>query len=180
MNIKYITNPASLLVSVSDLKTYLRVDHNNEDALIEALIKSSVAYCENYLNSAFIQRTLQVRYQWPISGVIKLPIMPVISISSVKYYDAADEEQTLSIGNYTLDLISGNITIDIWPTDVKDASTWLVEYVAGYSTPADVPQNVIIAIYMLVADAYENRSDGVRNMTSASEKLLNPLRNIRF
>ncbi len=39
-----------LIVSTNDLKTFLRVDHSDEDTLIEALRSAAIEYVQNYCN----------------------------------------------------------------------------------------------------------------------------------
>ena len=38
------------IVSTADLKTFLRVDHSDEDTLIEALRSAAIEYVQNYCN----------------------------------------------------------------------------------------------------------------------------------
>lgn len=39
----------SLILSVAEAKTYLRVDHDEEDDLIESFIEAAREYCQNYV-----------------------------------------------------------------------------------------------------------------------------------
>jgi len=88
----------------------------------------------------------------------------VQSITSVKYIDKDDIEQTVAITEYDVDTVSNPARImpafgKSWPSDVKSTlNPVYVEYIAGFGDDsADVPYDVKWALFMLTAHFYENR-----------------------
>lgn len=180
MQVRNVTQP-SALISTADAKTYLRVDHSSDDTLIDQAIKGAVSYGEKYTNMAFLARTVEIVIECMHDQLIRLPILPVnqtSGVTSVKYY-YENAIQTLNAADYVVDKSRGTIKIKTWPTNIDDDSVWQITYVAGVDTAAELDQNIIKAIYLMVADFYDNRHDGVRERTSASDKLLNPIRNLQ-
>jgi len=100
-------------------------------------------------------------------SVIKLPIGPVLSITSVKYTDAAGTVSTVSSADYDTDLTSLPARISLksgrsWPSvNLKSVNGVDIEFVCGYhataSTTTSVPEELKLAIKMMVEHWYEHR-----------------------
>ncbi len=45
----------TLVVSLTDIKTYLRITHTNDDTIITSMIRAAMAYVENYINTEFTE-----------------------------------------------------------------------------------------------------------------------------
>ena len=67
MSIKIITPAASEPLSLSDVKTFLRVDSNAEDALITAMIVASRQLCEQYMRRILITTTIEEFFDYLFS-----------------------------------------------------------------------------------------------------------------
>lgn len=182
--LEQLTQPASLIVSVATVKTFLRVDSSDEDTEIEAMIKSATRLAEQFCNKKFIsqQWALWLDY-FPVKnsndwwegtkeGSIKslvsccneitIPIGPVISVDSVKTYDDSDTEYTFDSSNYYVDKNADYPRVVLrnsytWPTTVLRAANGIkVTFTTGFST---VPEDIIHAIKLIVGKLYENRGD---------------------
>lgn len=99
---------------------------------------------------------------WP--SRIVLPLSPVQSVSSVKYYDTEGYKQTFGASKYhATDLVSWDPSITLatgesWPDIDTREGAIEVEFIAGYgATMADVPAPLLQAIRQLVAEWYETR-----------------------
>jgi len=168
MEIVVVTPPVQEPLVLSEVKTFLRVDHDFEDGYIAALIAAAREYCEAYQRRAFINRELLVRIEKP-QGVIKLPYPPLQTVQSIKYWDKYETVHQLENSDYTLDTVSV-------PGRIIPAGIWLcsarameVRYVAGYGEePSFIPNSVKVAMLLLIGHWFENR-EAVSNVQGTTE-----------
>lgn len=81
-----VTPPASKPVTLADAKEHLRVDHDDEDAVIAALLDTAVAHLDGWtgvLGRAIMPQTWRVS---AMAGEVVLP-MPDVTAASVDYGD---------------------------------------------------------------------------------------------
>lgn len=94
---------------------------------------------------------------------IYLPMGRVQSIKSLITYNDGNLPSTFDSTQYTLDETNDKARLVLndqstWPTDLRDNSAIEVNYVSGYGdTEKTVPDDIKIAITMIVAGMYENR-----------------------
>jgi uncharacterized phiE125 gp8 family phage protein len=159
-----VTPPTVEPVSLETLRSFLRVDMTEEDALITSLAKGAREAGEELARRAFITQTLEmVIDDWPPNFTLALMRPPLQSVTSVKYYDENNVEATWT--DYTVNKRSepGRIHFNSTPgTSLPESGGIVVQYVAGYGdNPSDVPQRIIDAILALTAYRYENRESNV-------------------
>lgn len=188
MNLELVTPPAVTPISVDEAKAHLRVEHDLDDDYIETCIKAAVRRIdgrEGWLRRALVNRTYRLYLPWfPVARCIALPLPPLNSVSSVKYYDQNDIEQTFSASSYqeVKHEDEGYIylkTGESWPGGTyerPDAVT--IEFVAGYGAAgSDVPDNIRHAILIDVAGLYGgDRGDEAKEIpqSPAIKRLLAP------
>lgn len=185
MPYKLVTEPASEPVSLTEAKRHLRVDYTDDDDLIAIFIKAARQHAETYTGRAFIDQTWELTLDEFPDNEIQILKPPLIEVESVKYDDAAGDEQTLSDGlDYTVDLASepGWIvpTDQTWPTTFDGINAVRVRFRAGYvggSPEAEtVPNDLKAAILLYVGTLYANRETVVIGAATklpwASEQLL--------
>lgn len=178
-----VTPPASDPVSLAEAKEYLRVDNTAENDTITAMIKQATDMMEQFLRRALINRTLKLTFDsapvlrssawWSgtrdgaisdlrrINPFIILPFPPLVSVTSVKYYDTTDTERTFSADAYFADTEGARVVLKqgySWPAPVRSQNSYAVTYVAGYGeTAASLPPQIVGALKALIAHLYENR-----------------------
>lgn len=153
------TAPASKPVTLSEAKLHMNVEHTEDDALITSLIAAATDYAEQQTGRALITQVWDVFFDC-FEDVLCIPMWPVASVGSVKYYDADDTEQTLSSSSYYVDTYSYPIRItpvSTWPGTATRPNAVTVRITAG---AAAAPDAVASAILMLVGHLYENREAG--------------------
>jgi uncharacterized phiE125 gp8 family phage protein len=160
MTLRLITPPAVEPVSVETAKQHLRVDHSADDALITSYLKTARELGEGLARRAFITQTVEwVMDRWPTNGAMKLPRPPLQSVTSVKYLDTDQAEQTWT--DYVVDARSepGWLIFRSTPSGgLFDSGAIAVRFVAGYGNTAETVPNVFIqGILLTVAHWYENR-----------------------
>jgi uncharacterized phiE125 gp8 family phage protein len=145
------------VISVANLKAHLRVDHSDEDTLIEAYRDAAIKWVEDYCNTRLGDVTA-VMYM-DAFYTCAIPVGPVSAISSVTYVDQAGDSQTLNTTYWWADLKRkpARITFDS-PPDLYDDTFNAVQVnmTIGYAE-ADIPTPLIHAVRLMVAHLYESR-----------------------
>ena len=151
-----LITPAAAPITLSEARSNLRVDHDQDDALIQRLINAAAARVEKEADRAFGAQTWEVILDAFPDDDIEIPWGPLVSVTSITYLDADLEEQTLDAELYgfeeghPLGLI---VTLDTWPTAGTSRNAVVVRYVAGDGWPEDIKQ----AVHLLVGHWYRNR-----------------------
>ena len=148
-------------ISRSAMKLHLKVDYTDDDDLIDQLILAATEWCQNFQNRIYVTTT-KTDYLDSFPTTIRPRWSPLSSVTSIKYLDEDGVQQTLSSSLYRVDTNSepGRITVaynESWPTIREVTNTIEVEYEAGYGAAADVPDDVVAAIKLLVGHWYEHR-----------------------
>lgn len=149
-----LITPPALAVDLAAAKEALRVDGDEQDALVEAWLRGIIDHAEHATQRSFIAQTWRtVLPGFP--AALRLPSSPVISITSVKYIDTAGIEQTLPESAYYVAddcLLPAYGTT--WPATRDQANAVTVEAVYGYGeSPDDVPHG--IRLYLIAALAQQ-------------------------
>lgn len=145
------------VISVADLKAHLRVDHSDEDTLIEAYRDAAIKWVEDYCNTRLGDVTA-VMYM-DAFFTRSIPVGPVSAISSVTYLDQSGDSQTLDTSYWWADTKRqpARITFD-GPPDLFDDTYNAVQVnmTIGYAE-ASIPKPIIHAIRLMVGHLYESR-----------------------
>lgn len=169
-------------VTIADAKAHLVVTSSTDDALISSYVHAAGQMVSNLTGRSLINSTYTLLLpNWPstydqpflssantakptrLATTIRLPRSPLVSVSSIKYYDSDNTQQTISSSNYI-------VTTGVEPPTIEPLATyswpplysrdWPIEiiFVAGYGTAeTSIPDAIQHAIKMLVANWYENR-----------------------
>ena len=170
------TAPAVEPISLDEAKTHLRVLTSDDDGYISDLIKVARKKVEYDLRRALNSQTWKMYLDgFPANGdIIRIPYPPLQSISSIKYYDTSNSQQTWSSDEYEVDIYSEPARVAevygyTWPSTYSRMNAIEITFVAGYGDNAsDVPWTVRQALFLLIGHYYENReatTDG-RPLTS--------------
>ncbi len=143
LTINRLIPPLAEPVTLAQAKLHLRVDIDDDDDLIDALITSAREMCEDYTERAFAASTWELCLDcWP-SGPIYLPRSPALKVLSITYIDTAGTVQTLDATLYTVDLKSIRPRIvpaynQRWPAHRSQINAITVTFMAGYARLAEV------------------------------------------
>ncbi len=177
MSLTIVTPPAEEPVTLTEAKNHLRVDLTDDDSLISALIVAAREHAEAITRRAFITQTLKLSLDaFPANnGPIYVPMPPLQSVNSLKYFNTGGVEQTLTEGtDYLVDNESepGRITPAPdtgWPATQNRPNAVSVEFVAGFGDASKVPQGIKQAILLMVGHWYENREAVTMQGNNAGE-----------
>jgi uncharacterized phiE125 gp8 family phage protein len=150
-----LEGPAVEPVLLAEAKAHLRLDTDDEDDLVGALIAAARVAVETEIRRVLISQSWRAIVEtWPAGGVI-LPVVPVISVDAVRAVDAEGVETVLDAEDYEFDPVDFSVTLD----QVTATDHYEIDFTAGYGTSGvDVPQPLRQAIRLLVTHWYEHRS----------------------
>lgn len=167
--------PSATVVTLTEAKNYLKVDYNEDDDLITALITTSQTRLEQYAGVAMTPRTLKVVAY--VDEFIELPYTPTNTISLVEYWNNEDWV-VMPVGDYN---VLGDTTKKVYMV-ANNCMEYRFTYTCGY---ASTPQQMKTALLKMLGDLYEYRESSVEstkpsaNLTTAYE-LMKPYKRINY
>lgn len=97
-----LAGPAAEPISLAQAKAFLKVDDEAEDALIGTLIASARMHVEGVTGNALIEQSWRlVLDKFPESGLIRLPVSPLLSVTAVTMTSEDAESEALSLEGFT-------------------------------------------------------------------------------
>jgi uncharacterized phiE125 gp8 family phage protein len=159
-----MTGPVIEPISLTEMKTYLRVDTNDDDGLINAFITAARLLIEASSRRVFISQTWRlVLDQWPKDGFIRVPVSPLIQIVAARVFNASGIASTVALSSLEANSLSDPPQIAIvGPVMVtgRARSGVEIDISCGYgSAIGNIPEPLRQAIRLLVARWYDNRGD---------------------
>lgn len=139
------------VLPLDDAKLHLRVTHDEEDSLIEALRDAAVSHVERVSGVALAPGT----WRWTLSRFpsrIEIPVAPVTAVDDVTYLDADGASQTYADAR----LVDGAVypaAGGSWPYAYGSVT---VEFAAGLASPDAAPE-LIAAAKLMLGHLYSNR-----------------------
>lgn len=161
MATRSITHPASEPVTLEEVKSDLRVDHDEDDVLITSLISGAREQCEHILGRSIMEQTWE-KVMSCFPHEIQLYYPEIIEVTSIKYIDASTaNETTLATDQYHVDIDSEPGLIRSapgcnWPSALNLSNAIRVEYKAGYESLEKVPASLKNWIKLAVRYMYDN------------------------
>lgn len=174
MSWKVTTDPASEPLTRTEVKNYLKVDFSADDDLIDMLIKSARQWIEKHCNIGLLPQTVTETWDyWPE----ELTVSPVRAVSAISYLDSAGDTQTWASDQYTLDTLQYPARVAkkygiIYPSLRDEINAVSAVYTVGWDDASALPAPIKQAMYLTIADAYENRENYVKQMPTAAEYIL--------
>jgi len=166
-----ITPPDECVCTLSELKSWLRIDGTDEDTELTLMLEASEDKVACYINQVLVSQTVRGSFddlelsQLEQFHFISYKKFPLQSVSSVKYYDGS-AYVTLDTDEYILKqrdsgfpriLLKNNTDILCGNGDI--AYPIQIEAIVGYADAASVPKTIKTAILMYAALLYSSRGD---------------------
>jgi len=171
MNPILVEGPAVEPVSVPEMRAWLRVDDDAEDALVALLIRAARVAVEAAARRVLIESRWRVLLDaWPGGRIVSLPVSPLIAVDAVQVRDAAGAPQTLVASAYRIDASDpGRVLVDASaPAPGVTPGGIAIEFRAGFgATAAAVPEPLRHAVRLLVARWFEHRGDDLGRVGAA-------------
>jgi uncharacterized phiE125 gp8 family phage protein len=191
MALQLTAAPAAEPISLAEAKAHLRVDTDDEDALIGSLITAARMLIERTLGLALVtQGWSYFLDHWPERGCIALPLLPMQAVSAVTVHDADGGASVLDSDGYTMDVLSAParlvLTAPAPSVTMRAFNAYEVAFTAGFGDAgSDVPQPMRHAVTLLVAHWFERREPvelgpGPQEVPAIVSGLLQPYRRVRL
>ena len=179
MALELYTAPTEDAVGLTAIKQHLRIDFSEPafDGMLSSYESAATRFVQEYTGSQLCTATYKLHldsfYQstWQHSlaagqvdakgdGAIWLPRPPLVSVTSIAYYDADNASQTLSTDYYTVDAKSmpGRIMLASgysWPATYDRPNAVTITYVCG-TAASSVAETNKQAIKLLVGHWFKN------------------------
>ena len=156
-----LTPPTAEPLSLAEAKAFLRVEHDDDDDVIAALIAGARIQVEAQTRRALITQTWRlVRDCWPQDGRIEVRPAPLRSLTAARVYDRDNNPLELDVDGFVADSAGSQLIFAPWilPQPTRLGAGIELDVVVGYGNAAtDVPEALRHAIRILVAHWYENR-----------------------
>jgi uncharacterized phiE125 gp8 family phage protein len=161
MSLSLLTPPAEEPLVLADAKTWLKLDQDEDDDLVRALIVSARLQVEALTGRLLVtQEWRLVLDAWPVGGIVAVPIAPLASLSAASVTGEDGTVTALDLATITVDAAS-------LPPRLKAANRpppcgfagVSFDIVAGYGGAADVPAAFVQAIRLLVGHWYAHRDE---------------------
>lgn len=181
-----VTAPTLEPVTVTELATHLNINTTLDNTWLEAAQKVARKQAENYTKRQIMTATWKrVIHDFPHSkAIINLPrgaplstVSSNVSITYVNSTVAGSSSTSVSSTVFHVDFESEMGRVYPlhgleWPSDVLSETPHAVsiQYVSGWTTQADVPENIKLWIKMFVGTMYENR-ESISHMPSMSQEM---------
>lgn len=177
--LKLVTGAASNVVTIEEAQNHLRVDSDDDIGYIEHLIYAAEKHLNDVCGRRYVGETYDL-YLDSFVDKIYFPIGPVASITSVKYQDGDDAEQTLTVDDdYYADIISDPSyirAVNTWPGVYDKPNAVVIRFVTGVTSPELIPLEFRQAVLLLIGEMYAKREDYIKRFPTAVQRLVSNLR----
>ncbi len=162
MRLTLLQGPAAEPLELDDVKAHLRLDGDDEDALLGSLITTSRSHVEAALGLALMTQTWRWQAdRWPCSGIVELMTRPLRSVERVAVHTIKINPVIVDPADYVVDIATARIAPENgqWLHPMVSLGGIEIDFAAGYGDIAtDVPEPIRQALRLLVAHWYEVRN----------------------
>lgn len=183
-----ITPPNTEPVTLETAKLFLRIDHEDEDALIADFIQSARIQIETLCRQTLITRSQKLTLTPPFDNVLHLNVSPLISVDEVVMnlsdgtnYPVSLDDLSVNLRSSPAKLTPKTLGIPTW-LGRSDIQAITVDVTAGYGEAVtDIPMPLRQAILLLVGQAYEYRAgQDVPSIPMMVDALIMPYRSAKL
>ncbi len=168
--------PTTSPVSLSMVKSFLRVENNQDDDLISNLISIATEYAEWYMEKSLMQQKWQISCIGYIPRKIQLIFCPLIQVESVKTVLRNGSEITINKELYYIDMVGSYIEFYSY----FNVQRLDIIYEAGYLDANLIPAQIKHGIAHHVAIAYKNREAENNNSLAIVREIYSPFREVKI
>jgi uncharacterized phiE125 gp8 family phage protein len=169
-----VTRPTLVALTQAELETHCRT-LGATGADVTPYLYAAAEHIETICSRAFLTQTWKAYLDyWPGDDEIVVPLGWLQSITHLKYYNSAGTATTVSSSEYDVDLGGdgyGRLKLKyqrLWPTaTLQPLNPIEIQFVAGKTDAANLPQAIKHSIRLLGASWYEHREEVVLGSTAA-------------
>jgi uncharacterized phiE125 gp8 family phage protein len=181
--LKISTKPTAPALSLGSAKRHLGVYAPADDERVFEVVEQATDRVQGFTARQLATATYDYYLdQFPSGRRVELPLAPLVSVTSVKYQDLDDAQQTFSSSNYAVrayDDEPGFVELDSdaqWASTYDKADAVVVRFVCGYGADETlVPAPLRSAIKLFAELEYDVAADR-KKTEDAAERLMWPFR----
>lgn len=184
MNVTRTLDAESETLSLTDVKTQLRVTVSDDDDAFRAFIAAIRHQTENYLGKTLVKSTWELKLDC-FDDEIQLPMDPIQSITTIQYVDDDGVTQTLNASLYQFDS-TGRLKPSYgnsWPSTRYQYGAVTITYIAGKTHAGNVEPDIKHAMLLWIGACDVNRENvaftSVVEIPNCATSILSPHRNWR-
>lgn len=165
--------------SLEELKAYLRIGMDDEDTVLDGLLRGATALCEQFVGQWLIVRDARETVSGD-GGWQRLSARPVVAITGVEAVDSDGVAQALPVDAYAIDIDAAG---EGWvrSTRASDRRVMAVQYQAGMAADLDgVPDALRQGIVRLAAEHFAARGSDTAAPPAVVSALWRPWRRMRL
>ncbi len=150
-----VSPPTAWPISLDEVKLFLKIDHEEEDSLLELLISAASEKFEIITGIALISQIWKVIVSDIDLLDITLPIQPAMSVQKIFAQDMFGQNKEIPKKSYVFDANDGSVYLK----EMCFPRTLEITYQAGYGESAKaVPASIKAMLLRHIATMYEERS----------------------
>lgn len=139
------------ILSVQEVKDYVRIDTSADDALISGMISQARIWCENYISRDIVSKNRTYYLDTTPTGLFDVPFGPISSIEEITIDGTATTAyEILGLDNETIELDQGS------------AERVKITYITAGLNDSLLKQ----AMLQLISTYYDNRAEFVEGSVS--------------
>lgn len=177
MAYKLITPATDPVVSFETAKQHCKVTNSLEDALIQLYIDGAVERFQSETGYLLKSQTWEFSADsFPGDGIVRLFKCPFIELISITCPDTDGNDQPVDVNAVRIDNVSFPARLapkTAWPIFRPAIGAVRIRFTCG---AVEVPKAVQMALYMMVAHAYEHREEttemNLKQVPSAVERIM--------
>lgn len=144
-------------IDIKDVKSFLKVDHEEHDALILKMINTAVDVAEQYTGIPLRKKEIESYYDARYAYQLELPIIPAAEISNISCRCEKQKDQQIEPQNYYL--THGNSVVAMYEPVFGYLT---VSYKVGYIKSAQIAESIKLGMLLHVAEMYDPESSDSR------------------
>ncbi len=158
-----LSGPAVEPITLAEAKQFIRVEHDDDDDIIAALIAGSRIHVETQTRRALITQSWRLtRDVWPELGCVPVLPVPLRTLDVARVYRSDGSTLAIDVAAFTVDKAAAPARLAFMrgalPAPERAVGGIEIDVTCGYGNePDDVPEPLRQAIRLLVAHWYENR-----------------------
>ncbi len=163
-------------LSFSEVKSYLKIDHNNDNYLIWNLITTITECAEKYLRTSLVNQTWMLTYEVYAPLMVTLPMGPVQDIVSIVAIRRDESYATVSPDCYYLSAKKKKL---LFKANILSCRTEIV-YNTGYGLNSDyVPEPIKQGLLSHISSVYDGNCGG-NVIPQKCQDLYNPYKELSY
>lgn len=171
-----LTAPAAEPVTLAEAKAFLRLEHDDEDALVSSLVAAARAEIETLTRRVLVAQRWRLDAAVPPDGSpILLRPRPVREVEAVRVRRPDGTVETLDEETWSFDWAGERLLLRA-PVAAPRVE---IDLACGYGEPEEAPEPLRLAVRRLVADGFERRS-GADGPPADVFALFAPYRDLRL